>query len=136
MLDQSSELITLPLALHIGYHKTATTYLQEYVFNSHPEIIYLGFPWINKKLNSFFVRYKFSHDIDYQPDLFRKNFSSIIRNILEEKTYEKGQYPDPKLILVSNEGLHNKRIIIPRKEGLVLSFFSYFEKLKQRFNYL
>lgn len=31
-----------PLFIHIGYHKTATTWFQNHVFNHHPEIEYLG----------------------------------------------------------------------------------------------
>lgn len=34
--------MTNTLFVHIGYHKTGTTWLQETVFNRHPQIAYLG----------------------------------------------------------------------------------------------
>lgn len=31
-----------PVFLHVGYHKTATTWLQEQIFDNHPDVAYLG----------------------------------------------------------------------------------------------
>lgn len=42
-----------PLVLDIGYHKTGTTYLQNNVFNNHPQIFFLGMPWVDQSVTDF-----------------------------------------------------------------------------------
>ena len=97
-------MLNLPLALHIGYHKTATTYLQQHVFNNHPEVLYLGMPLLNKALRDFFVNFKFIHDLHFDPILLKREFEDILNDILYESENE--TISNRKIILISREGLH------------------------------
>ncbi len=100
-------MLNLPLVLHIGYHKTATTYLQECVFNNHPEIFYLGRPWLNEEIRNFFVRYKFSHDLNFDPVLFKKDFEDILKRILDNCENKDFLVQNKKIFLISHESLHS-----------------------------
>jgi len=97
-------MLNLPLVLHIGYHKTGTTYLQRYVFNNHPEILYLGMPLTNQEIKDFFAKFKFIHDLHFDPILLKRDFENILKTILDE--YENGTIYNQKIILISREGLH------------------------------
>ncbi|NEO40891.1 MAG: hypothetical protein F6J90_32985 [Moorea sp. SIOASIH] len=60
--------------IHIGYHKTATTFLQQYIFPNHPEIEY----W-----NRHYPKYKWladivtCHDFDFNADEIRLKAQSV-----------------------------------------------------------
>ena len=92
-----------PLVLHIGYHKTATTYLQEHVFNNNQEILYLGRRWVKDELRVFFRKYKFTHDLDFDPVLFKSDFENILAGI-QDNAYSGW---NPKVCLISHESLHS-----------------------------
>lgn len=87
------------LALHIGYHKTATTFLQRNVFDKSDSINYLGIPWINDSIGEYFREFKFTHDIDFNSDDFKKRFNDLRQSHILKKNAK----PD----LVSLESLHS-----------------------------
>lgn len=92
----------MKLVFHIGLHKTGTTTLQRAVFNSHPEVLYLGKPWINKSIESFFVDFVYCNPLLFEPEFFWRKFDSLVRDMM--KGYVSGNW---KAILVSQESLHS-----------------------------
>jgi hypothetical protein len=96
-----------PLTLHIGYHKTGTTYLQWNVFNSHPEVCYLGRPWINEQVGEFFREFKFTHDVDFSSDYFRTQFHQVVQGASLELGWSQESENDSRVLLVSLESLHS-----------------------------
>ena len=60
-----------PIIFHIGYHKTGTTWLQNYFFNIHEDIEFLGISQENQTHDQKWMRntfelnpFKFEKDID------------------------------------------------------------------------
>jgi hypothetical protein len=84
--------------IHIGYHKTATTWLQEKVFDKHPEIMYLGkspkYPDY-KVIDIFHSLYEDS-DIKFSAEENKKRWESII---------SKFDTSNKKIYGLSDEGL-------------------------------
>jgi len=95
------------LVLHVGYHKTATTYLQRCVFGSHPEILYLGRPWVDEELRRLFRTYKYTHDLDFDPHRFSSWFWRIAERVGPQVWRRKGQATEPKVLMASSESLHS-----------------------------
>ena len=85
--------------LHIGFHKTASTYLQRYVFSKHPQINYLGkFEKELKAINS-----GKNYLIEFDQLLF-KLFNYKLENIDQNSTFDKIIEPkENKLNVVSEE---------------------------------
>ena len=100
-------MVDLPLVLHAGYHKTATTYLQKNVFRCHPEILYLGRPWVNEALRPFFRALKYTHDLDFDPEEFKASFRRILESVASQPDPDRESEREPKVVLVSSEGLHS-----------------------------
>ncbi|MBX2822494.1 MAG: sulfotransferase domain-containing protein [Rhodothermaceae bacterium] len=90
----------MKLFLHIGYHKTGTTYLQEKIFGQLETVNYLGRPWINEQFKSFFTDYKFSHPLDFDPTAMRLRFESIV-----EEAVQAHQLNPSHPLLISHESL-------------------------------
>ena len=74
--------------IHLGYPKTGTTYLQNYIFSNLTNVNYIG---INNKFDKdlFFIRKSILKDDDKK---FQKKIS-ILRTILKKKLKKKyGKY--------------------------------------------
>ncbi len=89
----------LDLTLHIGYHKTGTTFLQRAIFPHHSEVLYLGKPWRNKKLEELFSQFNFEHPLRFDPRAFKNSFNAALEAI--PKT------DDMTAALLSQEDLHS-----------------------------
>jgi len=71
--------------IHIGYTKTGTTWLRYHEFRKHPDIILLNY---NKnpeartvtipEVSELFKQICCVHDLDFQPEFFKKKFKEII----------------------------------------------------------
>lgn len=72
------------LVLHIGYHKTATTFLQLSVFARQKQIIYLGVPWRNKSFGEFFRELKYVNDLDFDSRVFSSRISALLDGLQSE----------------------------------------------------
>ena len=48
------------ICIHLGLHKTASSYLQEKILNTHPDIFYWGKPWINPDVDYYALKYIFN----------------------------------------------------------------------------
>ncbi len=94
-------MINLPLVLHIGYHKTGTTFLQNNIFSKHPEIFYIGQPFENKIIQKAIREFKMEHDLDFDSN----RIVSIISNELDK--YPAEFFVDKKVIMISLESLHS-----------------------------
>ncbi|MCU4165573.1 hypothetical protein [Carboxylicivirga caseinilyticus] len=69
------------LVIHIGYHKTGTTFLQNNIFSKTKEINYLGQPFVNMDIKKFFQDLKDCHDLLFDKNVFIQRFDRIIANI-------------------------------------------------------
>jgi hypothetical protein len=91
----------LNIILHIGYHKTGTTFLQDKIFSnlSKQEVIFLGQPFFNKNFKNFFQNLKDINELSFDNEFFKNSFIKL----LDEN------YPDykDKMIIVSLESLHS-----------------------------
>ncbi len=96
-------MLDLPLALHIGYHKTGTTFLQMNVFGNHPEILCLGRPWINDKVRECFHELKFTPDLDFDPVHCRDHFQQVAERIYLNQSPNR----DFKVLVVTSESIHS-----------------------------
>ncbi len=74
--------------LHIGYHKTGTTYLQKEVFSKLKTINYLGRPWREEELRNFFADYKYTNDLQFNADETANKFVQIVEKILEDNRFD------------------------------------------------
>jgi hypothetical protein len=52
----------MKVCLHLGFHKTGTTHLQEKLFPFHPDIEYWGKEWKNKKINDVAMKHIFNSE--------------------------------------------------------------------------
>ena len=70
--------------IHVGDYKTGTSWMQNYAFDLHPEINYLGDPF-NKKVDGEFNQLMYelvdSRDVDFQADTFRGKIVKKLNNI-------------------------------------------------------
>lgn len=97
------------LYIHIGYPKTATTWLQRHVFSQHPEITY----WTSLENMKWIRQLPRLHDFDFHPDTYREEILSSIAD-------------NNKIIVVSLESLvgdpfaggYNSRINADRLHSL------------------
>ena len=96
-----------PLFLHIGYHKTATTLLQNNVFSRHPEIFYLGRSWESCDLAQFFNEYKYIHDLEFNPTKLANEFRRIQQDYYEESKAKVSEFCKKKICVISHESLHS-----------------------------
>ena len=94
----------LDFILHIGYHKTGTTFLQKSVFPNTPQLLYLGRTWISNKLDDFFFDFNFTNDFDFDNISMSNRFSNIIDEIIIEKKIDLSK---KKAVLISHESLHS-----------------------------
>lgn len=94
----------LDIILHIGYHKTGTTFLQKNVFSGNPEIFYLGRSWISNKLDAFFFDFNFLKDSEFDKDVMIKRFAEIVNYVIKEQNIDMSQ---KKIMLISHESLHS-----------------------------
>lgn len=60
--------------IHIGDYKTGTTWLQNYIFQQHPELIYVDNPAIYPKIASLFHELVDTRDLDFNPISLREKF--------------------------------------------------------------
>lgn len=81
--------------LHIGYHKTGTTYLQQNVF-PNLGINYLGKPWRDDYIMEFMKKFYCTHDLDFDPSEMRREFKDYIH-----------QFDPSRPVMISSEGLHS-----------------------------
>lgn len=95
--------------IHIGYPKTATTWLQRFIFPFHKEINYLDH---YKNENKWLLDLRYIDDLDFNPESFKKKYSEL--NIDKEK---------PVLISIESlsgdvfkRGFNSKRIADNLKE--------------------
>ena len=89
--------------LHVGYHKTATTFLQQKIFVNQKNILYLGYPWANKDFGAFFREFKNVNDLDFDEVFFINRFKEILANY----TSRSGISVNKKPVVVSLESLHS-----------------------------
>lgn len=95
---------SLDIVLHVGYHKTGTTFLQKKVFNTFDDVLYLGRSWVHKDLNTFFYDLSFTNALEFKGDDLRKRFYRIVEDIITEKGID---ISSKKMILISHESLHS-----------------------------
>lgn len=91
------------LVIHIGYHKTGTTYLQRSVFAHHPSIVFLGQPFPNYELRCFLRQFKFTPDLEFSDSHMRERFRHLADKVIGEKS------PQAQILvpLLSVESLHS-----------------------------
>jgi len=94
----------LDVVLHIGYHKTGTTFFQKKVFNSFDNVLYLGRSWVHKDLSSFFYDFSFTNTLMFDEEKMRKRFYKIVADIVERDEID---ISSKKMILISHESLHS-----------------------------
>jgi hypothetical protein len=94
----------LDIILHIGYHKTGTTFLQKSVFPNNSEIFYLGRSWISNKLERYFFDFSFINDSDFDAKIMNDRFSEIVDEIVRLQKIDIAQ---KKVLLISHESLHS-----------------------------
>lgn len=58
---------SLPLVIHVGFPKTATTTLQNHLFSTHSQILYLGKPYADPRLEEAIHHLMMTDTIDYSP---------------------------------------------------------------------
>jgi len=90
--------LTKKLFLHIGYHKTATTWLQDKVFSCHEQVIFLGKYNACKSEKIFRLLSNFYKHSDTKFSV--KENKSLFEEILKENNLE-----GKKIIGLSDEGL-------------------------------
>ena len=61
--------------IHVGDHKTGTTWLQEYGFRGHPEVYYLGDYFENREYHRLFHELVDARDLDFDAKSLRRRFS-------------------------------------------------------------
>ena len=85
-----------PIIFHIGYHKTGTTWLQNYFFNIHEDIEFLGISQENQTHDQKWMRNTF----ELNPFKFEKDIDNIKGriNYIRENTTK-------KIVIYSDEGL-------------------------------
>ena len=91
----------LPLVLHIGYHKTGTTFLQNNIFSKHKDIFYLGQPFRNSNIANAIREFKFQHDLNFDSNVIRDKIYKEIKNYSDVLLNTK------RLIMISLESLHS-----------------------------
>lgn len=64
----------MSITIHIGYHKTATTWLQRLIFPNHPEIDYWN---IYTQPYAWVMDVGSSHDFDFDPQRFKELSSQL-----------------------------------------------------------
>ena len=74
--------------VHIGLERTATTWLQNMIFNSHPEINYLG--KTSENYPKWLIEWQYLDDYT-----FNKSVSRIKERIRESVEKSKNREPDP-----------------------------------------
>jgi hypothetical protein len=85
------------VAIHVGFRKTATTWLQEHIFSNHPKINYLGKtsenypPWL--------IRWHYLDDYAYEQE--KPDIEKTIKGLLEKD----------RLNLISSEAFTNTGVI-------------------------
>jgi hypothetical protein len=84
------------IALHVGFSKTGTTTLQQFLFSRHSQIEYLGKPYPDEILKTHIHRFIMQDSLVYDPTEFADYFS---REVLKKTHNSK------KLILISEEML-------------------------------
>lgn len=94
----------IELVLHIGYHKTGTTFFQNVLFCNHPEIAYLGRSWIDDDLNSIFYKLATEDDNDFNAGALRNEFDALVQRLIDKKTLI---IQGKKVLLLSHESLHS-----------------------------
>ena len=94
------------LCLHLGFHKTGTSFLQKKVFPFHPDIEYWGKEWKIKGINDVALRHIFNSEISIdtgkvtalKDNKFLKDINSIINlnkyklNIFSEERFSSSFY--------------------------------------------
>lgn len=97
----------VPLVVHVGYHKTGTTFLQRQFFAQHPGIQYLGKPWANQEVASFFAAFNFRNALEFDTAVARQQLGNLMALAHEDDASPgelKGERGRP--IVVSQESLH------------------------------
>ncbi len=69
-----------PRYIHVGYPKTATTYLQQEVFPHVPGIAYLGKPLHDKAVETAFADLRFLDDVSFRKDECFERLRSYVRS--------------------------------------------------------
>jgi len=94
----------LDIVLHIGYHKTGTTFFQKKVFSTFDNVLYIGRSWVHKDLNSLFYDLSFTNALDFDSNQIRKRFYKIVEDIVLKYDVD---ISSKKMILISHESLHS-----------------------------
>ncbi|MCR9287873.1 MAG: sulfotransferase [Bacteroidetes bacterium] len=94
----------LKLVLHIGFHKTGTTFLQKSFFPLHNDILYLGRSWVDKRLGEFFFDFGFLNDFEFDEKSMQRRFSEILDDYIKEKSIDCSK---KNVLLISHESLHS-----------------------------
>ncbi|CAN5477641.1 hypothetical protein BH11BAC1_BH11BAC1_11900 [soil metagenome] len=102
--EQYTIIKRLPVVLHIGYHKTATTYLQKLIFPQLTDVLYLGRAWKSAEIHSYFLDNQFTHSLQFDSSAMRERFYSAISKWTETSGIH---VQDKKAILVSHESIHS-----------------------------
>jgi len=87
-------------AIHIGFQKTGTIWMQEYVIRQHPELIYLDDPRQYPCVVSLFYELVNACDLEFNSYEFRERLEKVIEEINIKN----------KKLIVSREALSGKII--------------------------
>lgn len=88
------------LFLHVGYHKTGTTFLQKQIFAKASGLNYLGRSWKDPRFNQFFKDFAFVNDLTFYPEREADRFNSILAHHVRQNGLDPS-FPS----LVSHESL-------------------------------
>jgi len=100
----TDDLKKIPLVLHVGYHKTATTFLQKLVFPKQQQVLYAGRPFRTKAIGDFFLYNQFTNPLLFDPAVARERFYNAIGDWV---TSSNQSLSEKKALLVSHESLHS-----------------------------
>jgi len=96
---------TLPVVIHIGYHKTASTWLQRVVFPSQPRLVRVV-QESPARLNPFLAAIVGPHDADFDPSAARDALDRVaVERLRSEQPGPDGLEPASRVLLVSAERL-------------------------------
>lgn len=87
MTDSTQD--SLPLVVHVGFPKTATTTLQNRLFSTHSQILYFGKPYTDSRLEDAVRHLMMADSMNYLPGSQALNLAEYIPAQLNEHKFSK-----------------------------------------------
>ena len=113
--------------IHIGYHKTGTTWLQNYCLNLHPEIELLNHGQSNREMkrtiDELVDSVASSNDLNFDATAWRNSFDAAVSKLLGSKN-------NPSVLGISRENLSGEMLKGSNSALVANRLFKLFGKVK------